>query len=245
MKLEGKSLKGREILQHEADRLRDLPFDEGKTEALVSDVRGGGALDAYYSTFQTAASPGSASVAINAPPDNGIVIHLRPNQDGPPYLLLSTDVVAMNANVTSTIFNLRIVDQNIASYGSELRTDVQAGYLTHLTTEFYQPLGSSIAFLEPHVEYLRQPVYLWRDQKRVSERLLQRAGGGLDLGLTLSPRFQMSAQYRISTLRWVLKEGADLSPNQHVSGTAETVAAMFCIPTDPPRLLHLPESASI
>ncbi len=224
VRLEGPSLKGRAILQHEADRLRDLPFDEPKTEALVSGVRGGGALDAYYSTFQTGASPGSASAAIDAPPDNGILIHLRPNGDGPPYLLFSTDVVAMNANVTNTVFNMRLVDQNIASYGSELRTDVQAGYLTHLRTEYHQPLGSSLAFIEPHIEYLRQPVYLWIDQKRISERLLQRAGGGLDLGLTLSPRLQVSAQYRISTLRWVLKEGADLSPNQHVSGTAETFA---------------------
>src|SRR5579875_1435708 len=47
-------------------------------------------------------------------------------------LLFSTDLVAMNDNVTSSVFNMRIVDENIASYGSELRTDMQAAYLTHL-----------------------------------------------------------------------------------------------------------------
>ena len=35
---------------------------------------------------------------------------------------------------------------------------------------------------QPHVGIIREPVYLWANQKRISERLEQQAGGGLNSG---------------------------------------------------------------
>ena len=224
VRVESTSIKGNAILQHQADQLQNQAFNEPRTETLVSDVRGAGALDAYYSTFHTSGSSASPSETIDAPPDNGIVLHVRPNQDGPPYLLFNTDITAMNSNVTSAVFNMRFVDENIVSYGSELRADAQVGYLTRLNAEYYQPVASTMFFFQPRGEYLRQPVYLWSDQRRISERLLQRAGGGFDVGATLNRNLQASAQYRIETLRWILEEGGDSSPTQHVSGTTQSVA---------------------
>jgi NTE family protein len=208
-----------------AQNLQDKPFRQGKTEALVSDIRGEGALDAYYSTFRVPQQGSQAPAStLTAQPDDGIVIHIRPNRDGPPYLLFGSDIAAENANVTSVLFKARVVDENLGGVGSELRADVFLGYLTRLGTEYYRPIGSKGFFVQPQVAYLREPVYLWLDQKRVSERLLQRAGGGFDFGYTASKNLQMSAMYQASTLRWVLKSGVDDSPTPHASGTTQSVA---------------------
>ena len=212
-----------------ADKLQGQSFHEAQVEALVSDLRGNGAQDAFYSISHAPAEQGA--VPAQTTPQDGVVIHLRNNLDGPPYLLFGTDLAAMNANVTSAVFDLRFVDQNLGSYGAELRSDVRLGYLTQLGTEYYQPLGGSPFYVQPHVLYLRQPVYEWLDQKRVAERMLQRAGGGFDVGVTLNRKLQAALQYQAATVRWVLKEGQDESPTQHLSGTTQS-AAVHVIYTD-------------
>ena len=211
-------------LQHEADKLVNRPFDAAKADGIVIQARGDGALDAYYETFHTtaASSPDPKQPAL---PDNGISLHWKRNLEGPPYLLLGADVRAMTSNVTSSLFDLRFIDQNLGGYGSELRSDARLGYFTQLGTEYYRPLGTSGLFFQPHLQLLREPVYLWVDQKRVSERLLQRAGGGLDLGVTLHRNFQAALEYRASTLHWSLRNGSDDSPTPHLSGMTESAAA--------------------
>ena len=223
VKVEGPTPAVSATLQRQADKLANKPFDEHRTEALISDIRGGGALDAYYDTFHTPNPAGADKTAV--PTDNGIVIHWKPNWDGPPYLLIGTDVAAMNSNVTSAVFNVRFVDENLGGAGAELRSDVRLGYLTRLSTEYYRPIASSRFFLQPRLQLLRQPVYFWEDQKRISERFLQRAGGGLDLGATWNRNFQTAIEYRASTIRWTLKEGADDSSTPYLSGTTQSVAA--------------------
>ena len=215
---------GSKLLTARADKLRDKAFSQDDTEALVSDVRGEGALDAYYSTFRTLHPDDNTTASHKDAGDNGIVVHLRPNREGPPYLLFGTDIVAMNANVTNVTFKARIVDENFGGYGSELRSDLLLGYMTRIGGEYYKPIASTSFFVQPHAEYLREPVYLWMDQKRVSERLFQRAGGGLDIGYSASRNLQMAAVYQASTIRWTLKEGVDQSPTPHTSGTAQSVA---------------------
>ena len=152
-------------------------------------MRGDGALDAYYETFQSSAVESSTTNKISLP-DDGVKIYWDKKAEGPPYLLLGTEVVATTSNVTSSIFDIRFVDQNLGGYGSELQSDVRIGYLTQIGAEYYRPLGSSGFFIQPRVQVLRQPVYIWDDQKRVSERFLQRAGGGLDLGVTANRNLQ-------------------------------------------------------
>jgi NTE family protein len=208
-------------IAQKADKLADQPFSVSKAEATVSDVRGGGALDAYYESFHT---PLQGNAPPGTVPDNALVLRWKPKVEGPPYLLVGSDVVAMSSNVTSAIFDMRFLDQNLGGYGAELRSDVRLGYLTEMDTEYYRPIGNSGLFIQPHVQVLRQPVYFWQDQKRVSERALHRAGGGVDLGATLSRNLQTAIEYRASTIHWSLVEGADDSPNQHLSGTIDTVA---------------------
>jgi NTE family protein len=206
-----------------AEKLVNQPFEASSAEALVSDVRGAGALDAYYGTFHT---PYTAEQGLpkTSTPDDGIVLHWEPKVEGPPYLMLGADVIAVSSNVTSTIFDMRFLDENFGGYGSELRADARLGYLTALDTEYYRPIGNRGLFVQPHAHLLRQPVYMWVGQKRVSERSVQRAGGGLDVGVTFNRNFQTAVEYRASTIHWNLKEGVDDSPTQHLSGMVDSIA---------------------
>jgi NTE family protein len=208
-----------------AKRVQDRPFKPERAEGVVSAVRGDGALDAYYETFQSASTKSQAGETAAPLPDDGIKIFWDKKPEGPPYLLLGTEVVASTSNVTRSIFDVRFVDQNFGGYGSELRSDIRMGYLTQIGTEYYRPLGTSRFFIQPNVQVLREPVYLWENQKRVSERFLQHAGGGLDLGFAASPNLQTSLEYRASTIRWKLVSGEDASPTQHLSGRVESAAA--------------------
>ena len=201
---------------------RDLegrPFSEGRVDRFVTELRGHGASTAYYETFSEtqsgdAAAPGQAA-------DNALTIHLRPNWDGPPYVLLGADVVAMSGNVTSSIFDMRFIDQNLGGYGSELRSTLRLGYFTHARIEYYNSLSWNGFYVQPNLSITRDPVYYWEDQKRISERFLQRAGGGFDVGWTVSPQLQVALSYSDSDVRWTLIDGADDSPTQHLSGNAQ------------------------
>jgi len=214
-----------------ATRLQDRPFEPERAEAVVSTVRGNGALDAYYETFQGSTTGSNTGGNASGLPDDGVKIYWDKKADGPPYLLLGNEIVAVTSNVTSSIFDIRFVDQNVGGYGSELRSDVRIGYLTHVGTEYYRPLGTSRFFIQPSVQILREPVYIWEDQKRVSERFLQHAGGGLDLGLAVSQNLQASLEYRASTIQWKLVSGADPSPTPQFSGRVDSAAAHFVYTT--------------
>jgi NTE family protein len=65
------------------------------------------------------------------------------------------------------------------------------------------------------------------NQKRVSERQLQRSGGSLDAGWTVNPRLQLALTYADSQMRWRLIDGTDNSPNQHLSGTSQQAGMHF------------------
>jgi NTE family protein len=205
--------------------LAGKPFEQERTDRFITGLRGSGGSTAFYETIPAPASGGSPPSAHLQ--DDGIAIHLRPNWDGPPYLLLGGDVVAMTGNVTSSIFDFRFVDQNLGGYGSELRSTVRLGYLTHIDTEYYKPVTSNGFFVQPHLSVDRDPVYFWVNQKRVSERQLQRTGGSLDAGWTVNPRLQFALTYADDVIRWRLIDGADDSPNQHLSGTAQQAGVHF------------------
>jgi NTE family protein len=193
-------------------------FDLERTDDLMKDIRGAGSASAYYDTFSSGASPVGNTPA---QPDDAIQIHLRSNWDGPPYLLVGADAIAMSSNVSQAVLGLRYVHENLGGYGSELRADAQLGYFTHLRTEYYyKPLKTDF-FLLPHVAFTRDPVYLWQNQKRISERFEQNAGGGLDLGWAPKRDLQAALTYDLTVTRWTLVTGADDSPTQHLSGTAQ------------------------
>jgi NTE family protein len=139
--------------------------------------------------------------------------------------MLGADLMAMTSNVTRNNINLRYVHQDLGGYGSELRADARFGFLTQGSLEYYRPLFSSSFFIQPHLGITRQPVYIWENQHRISERFEQQAGGGLDVGKTFSRRLQLSAEWRAQVTRWRLVSGIDGS--RDLSGTVQTGVLHF------------------
>ncbi len=223
VKVEGGSSGAQARVQDEVGALKGKPIEDASLTIALQGVQGDGAYQASLETFH-APLPSSPSDRFQSPgPDNGVLVRLTPVRNGPPFLLFGTDITAANSNVTRTTFDFRLIDQNLGGFGSELRSDLRVGFLTQASSEYYRLLTASGFFLQPHVGILREPVYLWQNQQRISERLLQQGGGGLDFGRTVSRNLQYSVQYRAQVIRWHLVEGEDETAN--VSGTAQTALA--------------------
>jgi NTE family protein len=148
---------------------------------------------------------------------NGILVRLREAGNGPPYLLVGASVTAASGNVTRQTFDLRLNQQDFGGYGSELRTDLRLGFLTHASTEYYRLLTGSGFYLKPRVEILRQPVYIYANQRRIQERFQQNAGGSIDLGKTFSPRAQAGVEWTDQSVRWDIASGNNGQPAYSVS----------------------------
>lgn len=153
-------------------------------------------------------------------PDNGLLISLEPKRNGPPFLLLAADITAVTDNVTRGTIDLRLLNNDLGGYGSELRTDLRIGFLTEASTEYYRLLREDGLFVQPHAGLLRQPVYVFHNQDRIAERLQQNAGGGLDFGRTYSSHAQLAGEWRYEQIRWHTQSGTDLRPD--LSGTAQS-----------------------
>jgi NTE family protein len=139
--------------------------------------------------------------------------------------MFGADLTAVTSNVTRSSLDFRLVDRNLGGFNSELRADARVGFLTQLSIEYYRELAPNGWFVQPQLGILRQPVYLWANQKRIAERFEQQAGVGLDFGRTFSRTTQLAAEWRMQTVRWSLTSGNDNTPS--LSGTAQTGVIHF------------------
>ena len=204
------------------ESLVDRPIVTKDINRALWKVGGSGSYGAWYETF----SEGRPKLVDAVPtPDTGVLIHIRETRTGRPLLMFGTDMTATTSNVTRNTVDFRYIYRDLGSFGSELRADARVGFLTQLSTEYYRRLTTSGLFLQPHLGIIRQPVYSWSDQKRISERFEQLAGGGLDVGRTFNRNAQLSTEWRMQTLRWDLTLGKDDSKN--VSGTVQSGALHF------------------
>jgi NTE family protein len=153
-------------------------------------------------------------------PDTGVLVTLEPVRNGPPFLLVGGDITAMTDNVTRGTLDLRLINNDLGGYRSELRSDLRVGFLTQASTEYYRLLRANGLFVQPHIGLLRQPVYIFDNQQRVAERLQQNAGGGLDFGRTYHSRSQLAGEWRYEVVRWHTQSGSDF--RRDLSGTVQT-----------------------
>jgi NTE family protein len=198
--------------------LENQPISPAGTLDALKTIQSNGGYGATYETFgPPATNPANTD---NARPDTGILVRLSKDPIGPPYLLFGPDLVAETSNVTRTEANLRFVDQNLGGFGSELRATARIGYLTGLSAEYYRMLTPSGFFVEPRTGFVREPVYIWDNQKRVAERLEQDLSAGIEAGRTIGNSLQISAEWRVADTRWSLTTGSGGGP--YLSGTAQT-----------------------
>jgi NTE family protein len=224
VKVEGGGPGAKEIIQRSIMPLIGKPQNADEITNALRVIQGNGGYRANFEIF----SPTDSLSAKNANAGNsqdGILVRLTKVTNGPPFLLFGADITAANSNVTRTTFDARVYDPNFGGFGSELRTDIRVGFLTQLSTEYYRSLGLTGYFFQPRVGITRQPVYLWDNQVRISERLQQDAGGGLEFGRTFSRNMQASMRWNADVVRWHLVSGDDATPS--VSGATQTAVVHY------------------
>lgn len=216
VKIQGGSPGAQENVSASLKPLKGKPMEPRPIIHALSHVQNN---QTYEAEFVTLAS-GGPSETRGAGPDNGILVNLEPTRNGPPFLLVGTDITAVTDNVTRGTFDLRLLNNDLGGYGSELRTDLRIGFLTEASTEYYRLLHQNGLFVQPHLGLLRQPVYIFSNQRRIAERLQQNAGGGLDFGRTYHSRAQLAAEWSYEVVRWHTQIGSDRRPD--LSGTVQS-----------------------
>lgn len=200
--------------------LMGKPITPTATSAALKPIQSNGGYSATYETFRPVAAGSSAIGTPGTNDDTGILVNLSKDTIGPPYLIIGPEIEASTSNISRGKINLRIVDQNLGGFGSEARATAEIGYRTSLALEYYRQLTTSRFFLEPHAGVLRQPVYLWVNQKRVAERFQQNLAASLEFGRTFSNSLQLSTEWGAVYTRWALRTGSGGGP--YVAGTAQT-----------------------
>jgi NTE family protein len=228
VKVDGGTPAADDAVRRDLDPLRGKSINTRTVSESLRRVEGNGG---YIASFETISSLASSSPGATAgqSPDDGVIVHLHETDGRRAILMAGADITAATSNVTRMSLDFRVVNRDFGGFGSELRTDVRVGFLTQFATEYYRQLASTSYFVQLHVGILREPVYLWSNQKRISERLDQQAGGGLDLGRTFNQHLQAAARWRLQDTRWSLTMGKDQGPN--ISGPVQTADLHFTYDT--------------
>ena len=170
--------------------LEGLPITPAATIAALKPIQSNGGYSAAYETFTPQAAGSSAIGTPGKGGDTGILVKLTKDDKGPPYLIIGPEVAATTSNISRGELNFRVVDQNLGGFGSEGRATIEIGYRSALALEYYRLLTPSGYFVQPHANVLRQPVYIWANQKRIAERFQQDLAAGLEVGRTSAIRFR-------------------------------------------------------
>jgi NTE family protein len=184
------------------------PVDTVAIDKMLNEIRADGRYDADYSVAFD--SPEAAEA--NRP---SILVTLADKQTGPPFLLAGANVEGQTAGVTRATIEGILLNQDLGGYGSELRSHIKLGFLTEVSSEYYRTLPnlpglpSGNLFLAPRAGILREPFYLYQNQKRLDERQLQNAGGGLDLGWGNHSTAELRVGWEMNSTRWQTLVGPD------------------------------------
>ena len=207
-------------VQSDLKPLKDKPITSDTTLEALKDIQSNGGISAAWETYAPAPTEPSAAQPTAIAPDTGLLVRLSNDRTGPPYLLINPSFAATTSNMSEGELTLRLVDQNLGGFGSELRGEASLGFKTALSVEYYRLMTPNGFFIEPRTGLVRKPVYLWVNQKRTTERFQQDLGAGIEAGRTFSNKTQVSAEWRAENTHWSLRTGSGGGP--YLNGTAQT-----------------------
>jgi NTE family protein len=198
-------------VQRKFTPLIDKPVDTAEIEVLLAQIRSGGQYDADYSVGYDENATGADAERPT------ILISITDKANGPPFLLVGANIEAQTGGVTRATLESILVWQGLGGYGSELRSNIKVGFLTQIDAEYYHRFrytGSTGGFfVAPNGGFLRNPFYIYVNQQRVSERLLEQTGGGSDIGWSDAHIQELRVGWSANYVRWVTQVGSDtLSP---------------------------------
>jgi NTE family protein len=184
------------------------PVDTDRIEKLLSQVRSDGRYDADYTVGYD-----SSSTADDRRPI--VLVTVSDKKTGPPFLDVGLNIAAQTGGVTRANINTILLWQDLGGYGSELRTRVDVGFLTHGDGEYYRKIGQTDYFLAPRIEISRQPYYIYDGNTRLSERQLQSGGGGVDAGWGNGRDQEFRVGWSDRYIGWITTTGSDGLPDYH------------------------------
>ncbi len=171
---------------------------------------------------QATTLPVTAGSLEDIPDRPTILVTVTDSKTGPPFLRLGANVEAQGGGITRATVEGIVTDQDFGSYGSELRSHIVLGYLTHLDTEYFHPLNFLAAanrdeartfFIAPHAGLLREPFPVFTNRTRIATRQLSQTTAGADLGLTNQRTQELRAGLDFLHIDWTTTIGSDNQPN--------------------------------
>jgi NTE family protein len=191
--------------------LVDQPMNTDEIDILLNQIRSGGQYDADYSVGYDEAATGADSERPT------ILVTVTEKATGPPFLVVGANVEAQTSGVTRATLESIFVWQGLGGYGSELRAHITVGFQTQLDGEYYHRFlytGTTGGFfVAPNGGFLRDPFYIYVNQQRVSQRLLQNTTGGADVGWSDAHIQELRVGWNTNYVRWTTQVGSDtLSP---------------------------------
>lgn len=216
VRVEGGTPIARTSTAADLEPLQNKPIQTEATLNALKPIQSNGDTSAGYETYLSRpTAPGTPPA-----PDDALLVRLARDPKGPPYLLLAPVIAAETSNPERVALDLRLIHQNLGSYGSELRMTARLGTVSELSGEYNHRLTSSGWYIQPLGAASRQPVYIWANQKRVAERSQQDLSGGLEFGRTYANTAQLSLRWRAQQTHWALVTGTAGDPA--ISGAAQS-----------------------
>jgi NTE family protein len=201
-------------------RFQSVPgttLEPARIESLLDYVRSDGRYTADYSVNYIDGDETRPVVRVT----------VKDKTTGPPFLLLGSNFITETGSLTRFTMQGRILDQDFGGYGSELRTMIAGGAQTQFSSEYYRKLTSSGVFVAPKIEFSRFPYNIYSDQTRVSERINQNAGGGVDIGWSTGKFQELRMGWTSGYRDWEKIIGTDDMPNYSGSWQAARVRYVF------------------
>jgi NTE family protein len=157
---------------------------------------------------------------------DGLRIVVREKAHAPPMLNFSLDV---NNEQEDFDFNLgaRATFLDLTGYGSEMRVDLSIGSSFGLTVELRQPLGLGGAFVAPRLSARTGFEDYYEGETLLANYKDQRAGAGLDLGVTLGRSAELRAGASTAYRRETIRIGEPIQPL--VDGREDALTARLSI----------------
>ena len=229
VKVEGGSPDANQSVVASLKPLEGKPITPASSLDALKPIQSNGEYDVTYEIFAPASPAGSTAIQTPGagPNDAGILVRLSHDPIGPPYLIVGPELAVSTSNIARMATTLRMVAQDLGGFGSELRGNAVLGYKTDLSAEYYRLLNPSGFFIQPSARVLREPVYIWSNQKRIAERFQENLVAGLELGRTFGNSMQVSAEWSALDTRWAIRTGSGGGP--YLTGTAQTGLLHFNI----------------
>ncbi len=181
------------------------PVDTGQVEQLLANIRSDGRYDADYTVGYDQTQPTRPI----------LLVTVSNKKTGPPFLDVGLNIAAQSGGVTRATVNTILLYQDLGGYGSELRTKIDFGFYTRFESEYFYKPDRYGVFLAPRAGITRTPsyIYLGDTNTRLSERLLQLGGAGIDAGWTNGRSQEVRAGWQLENTQWYTTTGTDGLPN--------------------------------